>query len=293
MKSLWMIVVLVAIALPACCDGTATLIRWPGWECSSTEDLSLGHKHTSFPLTHLFDNNQATAWVFSGTGKHAEYGSTGFGLHLSREDGRKPCTLDSIWVMNGYNKSRKLFFGNNRITELKLYVDWKFVKTVALTDSMGWHKISIARQPIKDIALRFTKFQKGRDNDVCVSEIALYDRGKRIDLKMPQAVEFTRGDTDCGCGQEFGVINRSGRQLARNTSEGRPSWSPKGTRIAGFYSVGKASHLWVVDAHKARVIYDRRCPVQYPFDPAWVGEDTIRVKDTVGSTGKLVRVSKR
>ncbi len=198
MNKLLLIALVAVVTTPGLCDGTATLISWPGWTCSSTEDLSLGRKHTSFPLTYLFDNDPATAWVFSGTGKHAETGRTGFAIDLSRDEGERAVIVDGIWIMNGYNKSRELFARNNRITELQVYVNWKLVKTVALADSMGWHKISIPQQPVKDMALRFTKFARGRDDDVCVSEIALYDRGKKVGLKMPKAVEFTEGNTDCG-----------------------------------------------------------------------------------------------
>lgn len=253
MQKLFLTALLIAIALPAMGDGTATLIQWPGWICQSTEDLSLGRRHNSFPLTHLFDGDPSTAWVFSGTGKHVEGWPTGYAITLIRGEHRKPVAVDSIWIMNGYNRSSDLFVRNNRITELKLYLNSKFVKTVTLADSMGWSKISIPRQLVKEIKLRFTKFAVGRDNDVCVSEIAIYDQGACVGPKMPRAVEFTEGDVDCGCGQEWQLIDRDGKSLERYDTESPAVWSPSDRFIAG----ARDGQLWVVDAATAKIIERR------------------------------------
>ncbi len=256
MKKLLTVLFMIAVAIPGRCDGTATLISWPGWTCSSTEDLSLGRKHTSFPLTYLFDGNPATPWVFSGTGKHESSDRKGYAVRLTIDEDRiKPVMVDSIWIMNGYNKSKALFLRNNRITELKLYADGRLLKTVSLSDCMGWHKISIARQYVSDLVLRFTKFAKGRDNDVCVSEIALYDRGKKIDLRMPQVVEFTEGDVDCGDAQEFHVIDRSGKKLETYDIETASIWSPSGRYIAG---VDYDGVFWVVNTATAKFVMRKK-----------------------------------
>lgn len=231
----------------------------------------MGHKHTSFPLTYLFDDSPATAWVFSGTGKHVENGRTGFALALSREEKWKPVTADSIWIMNGYNKTPELFLRNNRITEIKLDVNWKPEKTVVMADSMGWHKISIPRQPIREVALRFTKFEKGTDDDVCVSEIALYDRGKKVDLKMPKVVEFTEGDGDCGCGQVFSLIDRSGKQLVSYDFESPCVWSPSRRYVAS-----GGNGLWVVDASAGKIIMRRSLP-GWTDITRWHGDDSLEL----------------
>lgn len=277
MKKLLVVVCLILVALPAVGDGTATLIRWPGWECASTEDLSLGRKHTSFPLTYLFDGNPGTPWVFSGTGKHELSGRKGYALHLSREEGRKPVTVDSIWIMNGYNKSQGLFLRNNRIIELKLYVNEKLLETVSLTDCMGWHKISIPRRAVRDIYLRFTKFAKGKDNDVCVSELALYDQGKKIDMKMPKIVEFTEGDVDCGDGQEFYVIDRTGKRLERYDMDPPAVWSPSGRYIA---EVGYTGELWIWDSTTCKLLVRKSMiatAAGYAWSVKWRGNRSVVV----------------
>ena len=248
-----LIVLLILAALPALCNGTDTYIAWPGWQVSSTENLDAGHKHTSFPLTHMLDGNPATTWVFSGTGKRLDGSPSGYAITLARERDTKPVAMDGIWIMNGYNKSRKLFLRNNRIVQLKLYVNDVFLKTVTLSDSMGWHKISIPRKPIRSIKLEFTKFKRGRDDDICISEIALYDCGKKVDLKMPKAVEFTEGNGDCGCGQEFHVIDRAGKRLAGYDGQSPCIWSPSGRYVAA----APYGEFWVADASIGKIIMRR------------------------------------
>lgn len=250
MKKLTLIAFLILAALPAYCDGTGTLISWPGWIVSSTENIYMGYKHTSFPLTYLFDGDANTAWVFSGKGKKIDGSASGYAITITREWEKKPVTMDSIWIMNGYNKSTELFLRNNRITQLKLYINSKFVKTVTLTDSMGWHKISIPRQPVKEIELHFTAFAKGRDNDICVSGLALYDRGKRIDLKMPRAVEYTDGDGDCGCGQSWYMIDRTGKKLINYDAESPSVLSPSGRYAANVQN----SKLLVLDTSTGKIV---------------------------------------
>lgn len=282
MKKLIIAAILFVTALPAMCDGTGTLIEWPGWSVTSNEDIYIGHKHTSFPLTYLLDDNPATSWVFSGTGKHDTSEEAGFALTIARDPDMDPVEADGLWIMNGYNKSPELFKRNNRIIQLKLYVNETYLKTVALADAMGWHKISIPKQPLWNVKLKFTKFAKGKDNDVCVSELALYDGGKKIDLKMPKAVIYTPG-SDCGDGQEFYLIDRTGKRLAEDSSEYRcREWSKSGRYIAGV----EGSKLWVADAMAGKVIM--RKPLGSGSEPyvtqlRWQGEHFVVATIQMGS----------
>jgi|GEM_PF-6870115 len=291
MKKFVLIAILILSALPALCDGTATLIQWPEWTVSSTENLDMGHKHTSFPLIYLLDGNPATTWVFSGLGRSWDDSASGYAITLTRGEHRKPITVDCIWVMNGYNKSSELFLRNNRVTQLKLYINDKFIKTAALSDNMGWHKISIPKQPIKEIKLLFTRFQKGRDNDICISEIALYNGDVKVNFEMPQAVIYTPG-SDCGDGQLWCVVNRTGKRLATHDSESQLQWSPNGKYVAGLSQNNQNKwHLWVVDSIKGRVIYDKASPIQEPFDLVWKDNQSFRLQpgpDEPG--GKLVKI---
>lgn len=283
--------ILILSALPALCDGTDTLIQWPGWTVSSTECIDYGHKHTSFPLTNLFDDNQDTAWVFSGLGVGWDGKAGEFALTLERSECRGPVFADSIWIMNGYNKSQKLFLRNNRIIQLKLHINERFIKTVTLNDSMGWHKISIPRQSIKEIVLHFTKFQKGRDNDICISELALYNGSEKINFKMPRTVIYTPG-SECGCGQAWYAVNWDGKRIASNDTEGLPRWSPNGKHVAGFSQNSQNIwRLWVIDGINGRVIYDKASPVQEPFDLVWKNNQSFRLQSELEELGgKLIKI---
>ncbi|MCE5323396.1 hypothetical protein LLG46_08810 [bacterium] len=258
-KKLILIVFLMLIAFPASCDGTNTLIAWPGWIVSSTEDLYMGHKHTSFPLTNMFDGDVSTAWVFSGNGKRIDGSPSGYEIKLTRDEDVKPVTVDSIWIMNGYNKSQELFLRNNRITKLNVFINGKYIKTVKLADSMGWHKISIPGKPVTEVRLVFNGFAIGRDNDICISEIALYNQDKKINMNMPKLVEFTEGDGDCGCGQMFYVIDHKGKRLKSYDMESPCVWSPSGRYIA-CVELCKNRKLWVMDTSTEKVIVRQTIP---------------------------------
>lgn len=290
MKLLVCSVLLVLVSLPALGEGTGTFIAWPEWRIYSTEDTYMGRRHTSFPLTYLVDGDPDTAWVFSGLTDRPDGQPARYAIALTRDWNKKGAAADSIRIMNGYNKSRELFERNNRITELKLEVNGKLLKTVRLSDEMGWHTISIPRQVVRSVRMEFTGFVKGRDDDVCVSEIELLDRGRKIDLKMPKAVVYTEG-SECGCGQEFCVIDRDGKRLATDDSEGRPHWSPDGTRVAGLYCIGETWRLWVVDMTKPAVVYDKRSPDQQAFEAVWADNHTVRLSPYPEATaGMRVRV---
>jgi hypothetical protein len=275
MKKLIFGATLCLLALPVLGEGLPTTIHWSGWLVWSTESLYLGRKHSLFPMTYPFDGNPATTWVFSGTGKHAEYEDKGYALDIERDPDKKAVMMDSIWIMNGYNKSRELFLRNNRIVQLKLYVNEKFLKTVRLSDSMGWHRISIPRQRVRDIKLQFTKFARGRDNDVCMSEIALYDKGRKIDLKMPKAVEFSEGDCPDAADNLFSLIDRSGTSLAEYDIMANPTWSPNGR-----YFAFADEELSVADTSIPKVILRKRLSKNKTVElggPKWRGNSSVSV----------------
>jgi hypothetical protein len=47
---------------------------------------------------------------------------------------------------------------------------------------MGWHSVSVPRQKASTFLIEMIGVRKGsgQDNDICISEIAFYNRGKRI-----------------------------------------------------------------------------------------------------------------
>lgn len=271
-------------AASACGTGP-TSINWGTWRVSSSEKLYSGYVHTSYPLTYLFDDDPRTAWVFSGTGKCWRDGETGFwkSRYAVLITPVAPLEVDEVRIMNGYNRSRALFQRNNRVVQMKISADGaidgnggsssKLVKTVALKDSMGWHSVSIPRRRLQSLMLSFIGIKRGRDNDVCVSGIELYNRGRKIDMRMPKAVHFDAGGIDDGCRpiapyrKDSHLLSvRDNVPLVRNDwYELGMQWSPSGRFACSSVEDSKGKSLWVADAEQGKVIYRAKMPVVKNF----------------------------
>ena len=255
MKRFLTIAFLVITTLPGLCDGTQTLIQWRGWRIQSNENLAIARKHTSYPLTYLVDSDPSTAWVFSGTKKGMKKGAYYEGADPNHQwiqiDGS--AVIDSVWVMNGYNRSPELFKRNNRIVQVKLFVNGKPVKIANLSDEMGWHKISMPRQPVYSLKLVFTGVRKGKDNDTCISELALYDGAQKVDMHLPKMVLFSPGQNTA---QDWYIVTLSGQKVIYWASDNSWKWSPSKRRIAGI-DYSKKNGIWIraIDLDDGRTLY--------------------------------------
>jgi hypothetical protein len=270
------------VATAAFADYDPTRIQWPGWTVVSSEDRYAGAIHRAYPLTHLFDGNPATTWAYSGKGVSTDWRSGFPGKYSIGLRPGKPVTLDQIWIMNGYAKSEDLFRKNSRFLRLAVYdgTYWQenrtLVARVDLEDRMGWHKVSLPRRAYEGITLVLEEIRRGPAKDICVSEIALYDRGTKVDMKMPAAVVASDG-SECGCCSTAGAMSRSGASLAaeHENSAGTTQASPNGAFIAGVGKRGANFELFVVDAKSAKVL--RRVPLatyEY-YELAWQGPDVV------------------
>lgn len=261
-------------------DGYDTSISWKGWKISSNEDIFLSKKHNSYPLTYLVDGNPANTWVFSGTGQHEMYDTRPKQPWIEIATSK---IVDSIWIMNGYNRSRELFNRNNRIIQMQVVVNNRFVKTVELSDKMGWHKISIPRQRIHTLRLVAKKQIIGRDNDTCISELALYNSNKKIEMNLPKNVIYTTG-AECGEDGEWAIMSIAGRKLA-NWFGDRLYYSNKtGNLTAGLDVVNiytGATWIWVLDRITGDLIYHKppklRYKDDYTDDIEWIGNNRLKV----------------
>lgn len=281
--------VLMLGCLPCWADHVDTCIEWRDWSISSNENLYTGKvKHTSHPLTYLVDGDTKTAWVFSGDkarikaeGLWTEPGKKEPGTFRESINIRGATVADSLWIMNGYNKSPEVFRRNNRITQVSIYRKGKLLKTANLKDRMGWHRIALPRQPIWNMQIVFTGIRKGTDDDTCISEISLYDGKRKIDFNLPKMVLYTDGD-ECGCGTEYSVMTRAGKQMFTSTVDEDHDWNPSGRLLAGTHvSKDGRTSIWAVDVVKGKVI--RNKPIRYkskkPYSERceieWTGERSL------------------
>ncbi len=156
------------------------------WQISSSEVVgeedATSRRFPHFKLAHLMDNDDATPWVFRGAGKKNTFAPTWGKRHALQFDRDTPVEIDEVRLMNGYNKRRDLFWRNDRIVEIGIAADGKKIKTAVLSDKMGWHSVSIPRGKMSSVVIEMISVRKGRgkDNDLCISELAFYNRGKRI-----------------------------------------------------------------------------------------------------------------
>jgi len=270
--------VLVWGLCPAFADYVPTHIEWPGWRMASSENLYAGRRYSRFPLTYLVDGDPRTAWVFSGTGRCRDGWPSRYALALVPEE---PVVIDSLALMNGYQRSRALFLRNNRVAQMRLSVNGKVLKTVALPDTMGWHRVSLPRQAVRVLQIEFLDFYRGRDNDLGLSELALLNRGRPLDMSLPQAVLFRQGRAEGG-GAVGVLLSRQGEVLAQDES-GRAAWRPQGRYLAGVEGIGGRSQLWIADVTTGQVISRQTLPSAKVTGLRWRDRRTVEVASQAGS----------
>lgn len=273
-KVLLMVVHLVMVVQGLHTNVECRQLDWRDWEVVSNEAWNyengpMPRFPMKFSMLNLFDGDPTTTWVFRGSGGN-RYAS----LRL-RSEGR--VTIDGLWIMNGYSKRPDLFRRNDRVTELRLVMNRSTVKTVKLLDAMGWHKISLPRQDLKELRVEITGLREGEgpDHDVCISEIALHNRGRKIDMRMPQVAVFSIPATERAIGY---VLSRKGNRLATGYygEDLDIPWNASGNLVAGVELGSRGSRVWVVDANEARIVYVKRFGVAADVTKLrWTGPRTL------------------
>jgi hypothetical protein len=197
--------------------------------------------------------------------------------------------MSGIALMNGYNRRPDLFQRNDRIVEIVIEADGYVIKRARLSDKMGWHRVSFPRRQVRELRILFTGIRKGTgtDNDICISELALFDGTRKIEMAMPAAVLYLL--SYC-CGSDGYVLTRSGKVLAiGNNGEGYElTRGPSGRYLAG---IGK--NLWVVDMQRARVVLQRKVPESWQY-LKWRSEKVLEygLLDDAGERVKAKKVVK-
>jgi hypothetical protein len=246
---------------------------------NSSEDLFTDRTYRQYPLTHLFDGDPATAWVYSAPSKRPEGYDAPLDRYALEVVPEKIRTFDGLRIMNGYNRTDATFLGNRRVTKITIYdpYDWEKkrpIKTVTLSDRAGWHTIRLPRRNYESgLRIVFKDFAGAKGLDVAISELQLLDRGRPIRMNLPNAVLATEGSS-CGCGTVWSAMNRRGEILANSDwSEGdSSSLDSRGRYAAGIERKGKrTARVWVVDLRSARVVRTRRLHTDDELETKWQG----------------------
>jgi hypothetical protein len=215
---------------------------------------------SKYPIENMIDGDPRTAWVYSkpvlneGEGLETyEVAGSAYAILLKPD---KPVHLDGIRLMNGYNKSDAIFKRNNRILKLDIYEndslsDYKAtkIKTVALSDKMGWHDISLPARKYRGLVVVVRGQVDGRDRDTCISELQLVSKGRALNLSRTLAYLRNDGD-ECGCGSTWSVVSH-GKVLAETREMSWPRLSPDGRFAAG---IGADDRVWVVDLRGGKLV---------------------------------------
>lgn len=245
----------------------ATKIWWSGWSVSSSEELWAGQTLKGFPLTNLLDGDPRTAWAYGGTGqgwKRAGWRGQ-YALEFRTNGERSSVAMDSLRILNGYNRRRDLFERNDRVVEMQVWINDKLQKTVRLSDSMSWHNVTFPNQLVRSVGLLFTGIRKGAgpDNDLCVSELAFFNGTRKINMEMPNVVMFYKGNKSGDAPFRYEIITRKGNSITGGVQGNvSPNWSYDKQVLAGAWK-GQQDVLWAVDANKARLILRHALPMAH------------------------------
>ncbi|MBG6130351.1 hypothetical protein IWQ47_001566 [Aquimarina sp. EL_43] len=140
-------------------------------------------KNEKYPITNISDTDYSTAYVFKPNTKvkiniqldpdksflSGKYSNKK--LLNTNEVIMNPIKLSLI---NGYVKSKALFYENTRVKEVKVYVNHKYIETVVLMDTplVQEFKVNAIFKTNDIITLEPVSVYKGsKYDDVCISEI--------------------------------------------------------------------------------------------------------------------------
>jgi hypothetical protein len=204
-KNFAAIAFLAAAAALCQADYQSASAVWKDW----TIDLQshpLGLRN-HYPISNLFDGDAATAWVFEHPTKTKEPDmppgpvKSPYQITLTPND---PVVIDSIQLMNGYNKSRATFGRNDRALHVEVWArdenapeGERVIASSWLKDTMGWHMLRIPEKKYDSLTIVFSGIRKGKDSDLALSELCFISRGKQVPWHLPKVAMMTHG-SECG-----------------------------------------------------------------------------------------------
>ncbi|MFI5386374.1 MAG: NADase-type glycan-binding domain-containing protein [Fimbriimonadales bacterium] len=246
----------------ATADYSPNSVWWRAWGVSAVD---IGKLDSRYTVLNLFDSNPSTTWVLHRTtGKvdiPSPWRANGFTLDTSA-----PRMVDGFRIMNGYNKSQRLYDLNDAVSEVRVYAGEKLLKTVRLSNRLGWHRVSLPPTRIgetdvnvaTDLTFEITGVRKGKVHDLCISGLQLLDKGKVLPWRLDSAVLFNPGgETEPG---DTELWSLDGKRMVtdRGNSLAGPMINPNGRYIMGTDCPQHSISLWVADRNTGAVIYRKR-----------------------------------
>jgi len=129
--------------------------------------LSPGNGFTYYP-ENVVDNNPVSCWAEGSSGSGI---GESFGVSYKNND---KVSIGSIKIMNGCCESEKVYYYNNRIKDVRLYLDNIDVGVFTLSDVYrNYQVIDLGKTyEVKDIILKIESVYHGNKfDDTCISEL--------------------------------------------------------------------------------------------------------------------------
>ncbi len=304
------LLLLLTLGGPARADWCPTEIAIPGWRVTTSEDAwaneELPNGLKRYPLSNLIDGAVHTAWVFEGPkwdGKEAGYRSRTGAAFLGGVgqwvDIRcllpEPPLVDAVGIVNGYAKSPAVYERNNRITRLCLDgggTPWEpaWAKTANLQQVMWLQVVPIPETRADRVRITVEAVEGGSDDDLCISEIQLFHKGRAIVPRPTPFVLSSPGD-ECGCGHAMHIVDSRGRLAHQRGLAAECHWcicafSPSGKLAA--LSSDSGGGLMVVDLTTGRILH-QTADITGVAELEWRDNTTLRVLTRSHETGLETR----
>ena len=306
---------IISVALVLCMDATfahadgrhGAMLVFPSWHVSLSEEPwaneALDDKPKSYPITNLFDGEMATAWVFEGPkwdGKGGDswdrpltgtpfLGGVAQWIEIRSLSGDPPL-IDAIGIVNGYAKSPAVYARNNRITRIQLDAagsPWepKWSQAFDLEPVMWMQIIHVPEMPAERLRITVQQVEPGPDNDLCISEIQLYHKGRAVIPRPRPLVLCSPGDA-CGC---FCSLFLADTKCQPAHLAGIPArywifdyWFAPGGRLVALFgdAAGTGDEhtttFMIADLEKARVLFTDTT-LEWVTEVAWSSDSELRI----------------
>jgi hypothetical protein len=145
--------------------------------------------------------------------------------------------------------------------KIHVYCDAKngnWGKSFVLKESLGLQRLNFPRQQLRYISLQVENAIAGPDDDLCISDIVLYYRGKPLKWHMAPTVLYNE-DTGCCCtgGPYYSLRTVTGKPVCHH---GKPVTGLNGkARLpgSGITLLGADHMVYVYDFVRSRFIAER------------------------------------